>query len=162
MAENNGKNLTTLIKITNETKEFEADGITWYIEEQISYDRWIAFLKYNQELAFNMDLDSMWENLEASYNANNEQRYADSAVILRDIMQGVKNMSDKRIPAACKVCALFINEKDEDRRWINEDMIQKKINHWRNAGIEMGSFFQLALTISPAFLKIFKLLSPDT
>lgn len=164
MDEENGKltPLIKLIKITKETKEFDGYKKHWLIEDQISYDRWIAFLKGNQELAFNMDLDSMWENLQSAYNANNEGRYADSAVTIRDIMQGVQNMSENRIPAAVKICALFINEPDEDRRFINADMIQRKVEDWRMAGIEMGSFFHLALTISPAFLKIFKLLSPDT
>lgn len=147
---------TKLLKIDKETKSFQANGKTYYVEESISFDRWEKYLEFNVELGWDCTIPEMAKALGQIYNHLNDQNFADAAVLTRDKMMGLKQMSEKKIPAALKLCALFVNEEKEDRRFINEDMISKKVEDWKQEGIDVAGFFQLALHIIPGYMESLK------
>ncbi|MGG5503228.1 hypothetical protein ACPDHQ_07330, partial [Myroides odoratimimus] len=62
------------------------------------------------------------------------------------ILQMEKGFTLEQHPVL-RYCALFINEEKEDRRIINDQMIQSKINDWQEGGVDMNSFFLLLLSL---------------
>lgn len=69
-------------------------------------------------------------------------------------MNGIKTVDNRRVPMLELVC-LFINSKDEDRKVINDDMIQLKLSDWEAEGLDMMPFFQLAVSSIKNFSSVY-------
>jgi hypothetical protein len=151
-----------LLTIDPATRDFTANGRKYIVENAISFQRWNEYQKLQVELGYSITFKELFEKLGEAYELLNSQKFADSAVCIRGIMKGISDIDAKETPSALKLCALFINEENEDRRYINEDMINRKVDDWEKEGIDMNSFFQLALHILPGFLSTLKSISPDT
>ena len=65
----------------------------------------------------------------------------------------VKRLED---PTALRLCCLFINREDEDRRYIDEDLITEKIEDWKKEGIDMASFFGFASATIPGLKNLYE------
>lgn len=151
-----------LLKIDPDTKDFTANGNRYLVENEISFDRWNKYQKLQIELGYSISFPDLFNKLQEVYNLCNSLKFADAVVLVRDIMKGVIDVQKEQDPAALRLCALFINREDEDRRTINEDVIAQKLEDWRKEGIDVGSFFQLALHIIPGFQETYKVISQDT
>jgi len=139
----NGKVLKT---IDIKTKSFTANGKEYFIEMGgISMERFIEYEKLQVELGYGVTFIQLYEAIKESYELTNKQRFADLAVKLYNILQGVKTFEERRIPAF-ELCALFINEKDENRGIITKDMIANKLSDWEAEGLDAVPFFQLAVS----------------
>lgn len=143
---------------------FTANGNEYTIEGGISFDRWKEYQKLQPQLALDITTEDIFLQIREAYSILNKPNPAilDAGVILANLMKGVATISDKRHPVALRMCALFINRKDEDRKGINEDLINSKIEDWRAEGFDIGSFFQLALYSIPGFTRILNLITPGT
>ena len=139
--------LRKLITIEPGTKEFTANGRRYVIESQISADRYSFYLRESVKFSFAQSVEQLFESFREIYNCTNNPKkgLGDVAVIARDAMKGIEGIV-KRVedPVALRLCCLFINRDDEDRRYIDEDLITSKIEDWIKEGIDMASFFQLA------------------
>jgi hypothetical protein len=60
------------------------------------------------------------------------------------------------------MCALFINYEGEDVRYFSEPLLQEKINDWREAGIDVNFFLNVAAHSVPHFFTALKESSQDT
>lgn len=150
-----------LLVIDPKTKSFTANGKEYLVENEISFQRWRKYQKLQIELGYNTSFEKLFTDLSKCYELLNQQKFADSAVAIRDIMKGIKDIQEQKHPAALQLCTLFINTSDEDRRYISEDLMDRKIDDWEKEGYDIGSFFQLALGIIPGFLQTYKLISQD-
>jgi hypothetical protein len=139
--------LRKLITIEATTKEFEANGKKYTIESQISADRYSFYLRESIKFSFGQSVEQLFQAFAEIYNCTNNPKkgLGDIAVISRDAMKGIEGIV-KRVedPVALRLCCLFINREDEDRRYIDEDLITSKIDDWKKEGIDMTSFFQFA------------------
>jgi hypothetical protein len=155
MAEEKGIQLITL---TKDTKEFEANGVKYFVESTISRKRWVYYLRESPKLAFGQTVEEIFNTFLEIYNITNEEgfRRGDIAVLARDAMKGIEGIANREDQVIVRLCALFINAEDEDRRDINEDMISRKIADWDARGIDMQSFFQFALAFIPNFKNLYE------
>jgi hypothetical protein len=153
---------TKLITLDGNTKEFMANGTLYRIETTISERRWIAYQKLQVEIGFNVQFHEFFQQLRQAYDKLNQQKFADAAVIIYNLMSGVKQVGENDTPTIIAMCALFINAEDEDRTIITDEMVEKKRTDWQIEGIDMNSFFQLAVHSIPDFISVYKVLSQDT
>lgn len=147
-----------LIKLDGSTKDFTANGKRYIIETSISRKRWAFYLRESVNLAFGQTVEEIFNAFLEIYNITNEEgfRRGDVAVICRDAMKGIEMIANRDKETVVRLCTLFINEENEDRRTINEDMIAQKIEDWDEAGVDMNSFFQFALAFIPNFKSLYE------
>lgn len=143
------------------TVKFPANGKEYIIEQQVSFDRWIQYEEIQEELMWGLTPKEQFNNLQKIIDEANEGNIANVGIIAREQMLGVKRKLDKRWPTALRMCALFCNTADEDRKTITEEMINIKIADWRAEGYDINSFFTLALTTIPGYLDILNSITRD-
>lgn len=134
---------------------FEANGKTYTIEGGLSIERYAEFQILEKELAYGLTVKGMFDKINDGYQLLNQQRFADAAVLMNNLMRGVSKM-EEREPVILKICALFCNTEGEDRTVINDDMITAKIGDWKKEGIDFKCFFQLASSSVSGLLEIYR------
>lgn len=122
---------------------FEANGKKYFIEGAMSIERYAEFQLYEKELAYGMTVKGIFDRLQKVYQLLNKMKFADSAVIIYDVIKGLAKLEDRE-PTVLKICALVINEENEDRKEFSTDMINRKISDWKAEGIDMQDFFLVA------------------
>ncbi len=145
----------SLKEINFEDKQFTANGKTYFVEQSLSYRRWIEWRKIQPQLAFDCDYGTMFAQLRKAYDLLNQrdQKPLDAGNILFNLMNGIQQaMDDKQVPLVMRLCALFMNTADEDRTTITEEMIQVKADDFNTEGISMHSFFLFAISSIPNFI----------
>lgn len=145
-------------KLAQGQKMFEANGVKYYVEERLSLDRFIKYQELELELGIGINTKNLMQNLSNIYSQLNEAKFADAVIKLHDLMKGVVIL-DKKQPTALRMCALFINAEDEDRKTITEDVITTKIDNWKTEGFDMNDFFQFALGTVNGFSEIYNEIS---
>ena len=139
-----------------------ANGKEYFIESQVSFDRWIQYEELQEELMWGITPKDQFNNLQKIIDEANEGNLANVGIFTRELMLGVKRKLDKRWPTALRLCALVCNTADEDRKTISEEQINIKIEDWKKEGYDINSFFTLALSTIPGFLDILRNITQDT
>lgn len=140
-----------LKKIEPNQKSFTANGVDYYVEYSLSIARYKAYLKLQNHFAFDGGFGGVMASLKTAYELLNKQNFADSAVLLHNTLNGIETI-DTRHHAAIQMCCLFLNAKDEDRRFIDDTVIDKKIADFEAEGIPMDFFLQLAKSLTIGYL----------
>ncbi len=144
VTENTGKTILKVIDI--KTKSFTANGKEYFIEMGgISMERFIEYEKLQVELGYGVTFIQLYDAIKEGYELCNKQKFADLAVKMYNILQGIKTFEERRTPAF-ELCALFINTKDENRAIITKDIIATKLADWEVEGLDAVPFFQLAVS----------------
>ena len=133
-------------------RSFIANQKEYFIETQLSIERFHEFQIYEKEAGFSLSFKSMVDTLMEIYEDLNTMRAADASVKVHNLLAGITKIQEKE-HVLLKICALFMNTEDEDRGIINEDMIRTKIEDW--AGYDVGGFFTIALNSVNGFFKIY-------
>lgn len=129
-----------------ENGEFVANGKKYFLEPQISLERFKAMSQYEIEISFATSFKKLWKDLNDLRAMLNKAEFVDSAVKLRDIMEGLHRVNDARNHHPILwYCTLILNTEDEDRRAVDEKVMNDKIKDWEEAGIPISSFFELVL-----------------
>ena len=135
-----------LKKIDLETKNFTANGTEYVIENELSIQKSVFAEAAKLELERGVRIGSQAEDWKKVYDLCNENKLADIAVMAYNNTRGFKDFF-KQHHAVIRLCACYINYKGEDRRYINDDAVNKKATDWQEEGYSMDSFFLLALAI---------------
>jgi hypothetical protein len=138
--------------------QFMANGKLYIIESGFSIERFALYQQYQIEAGYGVSFVEMLKNWERVVNYANALRFTDIAVLAHNMVRGVAKIADRE-PVLLKMCALFINEQNEDRRTINPDIITAKINDWRAEGYDIRGFFTLASNIITGFIEHYERLS---
>lgn len=145
--------MTNLVSFKPEVGEqFEVNSKKYIIEEKLSIARAIEASKIELEL-FDMNVPNFKNSLIGAYNdlnGNNKDKcvkFADASIKIYNLVQKMEKGFTLEQHPVLRYCALFINEEKEDRRIINDQMIQSKINDWQEGGVDMNSFFLLLLSL---------------
>lgn len=136
--------MTQLKTIDLKEKRFTANGTEYFIESGLSFERFRMYQKLQIECGYESGFYGMFENIKKIYELCNGMKFADIAVMTSNILHGMAKVDERKIPVL-NLCALFINTKDEDRKIINDDIVDKKIADWEAEGLDVTPFFQLAL-----------------
>ena len=94
--------------------------------------------------------------------ARGQDALGELAIITNDLITGGFLMEKREIHPALRMCALFINRKDENLAVITDAMIAEKVNDWRTEGISVSYFFAFAWHLIPGFITAYKASSPGT
>lgn len=138
--------------------QFVANGHNYYISEKISVRRFREFEKLVPQLTFGVGFNEMYAALGKAYKALNDKRNADAAVIVHNIMSGIKDADDEsRFHPALHTCALVINREGEDTGKYDKALQEEKIRDWEEEGLNMLDFFTLALTSINGFRETYLL-----
>lgn len=127
---------------------FEANGHKYTISKKISVKRWEQYEKLEPRLTYGVSFAEMFKQLKLAYEALNTKagNIADAAVILHNLMNGIKSIEDEnREHPALLMCALVINREGEDSGDFDEALNLEKIADWRKEGFDILPFFTFAL-----------------
>jgi len=157
----------SLKTIDPNAKEFIANGKTYRVYHTVSFDRYEAYEMLQIEIGLARTFAQLQNELKEAYDLCNEvasgkKVFADLAVLLRDVIVGTTLVGERQTHPILRMCALFINRADEDIRYIDEALIESKVNDWKAEGIDMGYFFGFALRSIPGFIEAYKVVSRDT
>lgn len=141
----------------NENK-FMANGKEYFIETHLSVGRFCEYQILQAELAQGMTVKKYMEKTAVLYQLINQQRFADAAVTLRQMMDGMLTLEAKE-PVVLKLCTLFINTADEDRTTWGNDLVVNKMADWKAEGIAADDFFQVAFTTVPGYIDAYNKLT---
>lgn len=140
------KNELTILPVT--TREFEAGGKKYYVEDDLSIARYQAFQRYELELGMSLTFQQLIEQLQDCFRILNNQEWAEAAVMIYKLIEGAVPLGEKKA-TALYVAALFINSAGEDRAAWSETMAKEKIDDWKNIGVNF--FLGLALSKCKGF-----------
>lgn len=144
-----------LKKLDLNAKTFEANGKKYHIESGLSLERYIMYQKMQIEVGYEVGFYGLFEKVKKIYDLCNQMKFADIAVLSRNILDGITKVDDRKIPGLT-LAALFINEENENRLIINNDMVDQKIADWEAEGYDMLPFLQLAISSIPNFSIAYK------
>ena len=149
-----------LKKINLTTGKFSANGQNYTILKNIPLSRYRQFKKLQPRLVYGMDTKTLMQNCVKAFGYLNSPKPepANAAIIIHNIMNGIKDVDDdSREDAALLICALIIVRDGEDVGVYNEALSSEKIRDWEKEGYEPDGFFLLALTSINAFKETFDL-----
>lgn len=127
-----------------DSKQITANGNTYYLESELSIERFIAFQKLEVELAYQTGFAGVMKALDRAKVFLNKTDFVSASVEITNIQDVMrKSDKDKRIPSI-DICSLFLNTKDEDRRWITDQMLEEKQKDFESEGIPVSFFLTLA------------------
>lgn len=133
------------IRKVNDGGKIKEIEIEYFIESELSIERAVwkehFCLVLERGIAVGKQTDD-WQKvfeLSGQHGKDNE-----IAVIAHNNLIGFKDLFENR-PTILKLCALFINTRDEDRRFIGDITINEKISDWHEGAIAYSSFFLLAI-----------------
>lgn len=141
---------------------FMANGKEYFITSFLAVTRFCEFQIFEKEFAYSTDLKSLFREINECHamlkGAMNFGTVSDVIVRLDNLQRGVARLEEKE-PTALKLCALFINTEKEDPGTWSVDLMNVKIQDFKDSGIEMKDFFQLALTSQHSFIDIYNQMS---
>jgi hypothetical protein len=152
--------MSELKQIDLKTGKFSANGHNYTILKQIPLSRYRQFKKLQPRLIYGMDAKTLMQNCLKSFNYLNSPKPepANAAIILHNIMSGIKDVDDdSREDPALLICSLIIVRDGEDIGVYDEVLCAEKIRDWEKEGYEPDGFFLLALTSINAFKQTFDL-----
>lgn len=144
-----------LKKIDSKEKSFEANGKRYFIESSLSIERYIAFQKIEVELAYGGGFLGVYQGLNKCIDLLNDRKWVDAAVLLVNTRDSIGNLDKKRIPAL-DMCGLFINEANEDRKRITDEMLLAKQADWEAEGIPADFFLTIAVNLVRGYKEVLK------
>lgn len=154
-------------KIAPDAKEFEANGRRYRVVSSLTVSRYEDFELFQLEVGIGRSFEAIQQSINHAYRLCNrvvkgEEVFAELAILLRDMSIGASLAGTHTPHAVLKMCALFLVRDDEDLSRCPNELIEDKINDWREAGIDMGYFFTFALLTIPGFLQAYRSASRAT
>lgn len=131
-----------LIEIPYNSKKFEANGHTYYVEDSLSIERYKAFQKMEIELGMTYNFSVLVDKLKTAFELQNKQKFAEVSVLIYQLMEGAVLINEKT-PTAMYVTTLFVNRSDENRTTWSKSLAEEKFKDWEN--INANFFLVLAL-----------------
>ncbi len=147
------------IKNVSQLDEFNANGHKYIIRTSLTVSRFEEFEKVQVRVGYGVDFRGMFQNMRKAYDYLNESQLADAAIVLYNVMNGIKNELDGRENEVLDLCALFICREDEDVAVYDPQMNKRKIEDWKTEGISMESFFTLAFNLVNGFIPVYNQVS---
>lgn len=122
---------------------FTANGKTYYIEQALSIERYCEFTILEKELGYGMNFETMLKKHKQLHSMLNKQELVSASVMVDSMVKGIAKLNERE-PVQLKMCALFVNEENEDRAAWSADLYTRKIEDWKKEGIAVQDFFALA------------------
>lgn len=149
-------------RIDMDKGSFVANGVEYFVQTQLTINRFCEFQILEKELAFSMTFEKVFQEINEACELFDESRtfgdLANAKIKLDNLRRGIAKLEEKE-PTALKICTLFINTAEEDVSVWNNDTMTKKINDWKAEGIAIQDFFSFALNSVNGFINIYNQMS---
>lgn len=146
-----------LRKLEAGTQYFDCGGKKYYISDKLSFIKFQKLSEWSLEFGFSATFKDIFTGLKKAYELVNQTKFADTAVVLHNMMSGIVNLEQKD-NVAFRMCALFILEEGENEIEYNEAKINEKIDNWAKE-LDAGFFLNFAASIVPNWISAYKLVS---
>lgn len=148
-------------RIDIQSGKFEANGRTYYIQENLSLRRYTEYLKLSNEISFGVTFNEIYQTLNKIWKACSTGNDILAAInTCRELsynqINAVVDFASREHPTILRFCALFINAEDEDLAKYDDRIVDQKINDWIEEGLDIQDFFYLAARYNPEFIVAFK------
>ncbi len=134
---------TALITPDKKELSFMANGKKYFIEKKVSIARRMICDELVVEVSGGGNMGNNFNDWKKVYELSNGMKFADIVVLAYNRMEGVKKWKENHDPVMA-LCALYINEEKEDRRFLSQEQIKAKIADWEAEGIEYAFFLNMA------------------
>jgi len=139
-------------------KQFECGGRTFFVQDSLSFNRYRELQRISIEFGFSTTFIDLFKEVKKAYDfVQTNKNWGDLAVTLYNIIAGVSNLDEKDAPAL-RLCALFINEAEEDVTVYDELKIKDKINCWSKE-LDISPFFNMAVNLVNGWMPAYKVTS---
>jgi len=137
-------------------KQFTCDGRTFYVQDSLSFNRYRELQRISIEFGYSTTFIELFKEIQKCYDfVQTNKNWGDLAVTLYNILNGISTIGVKDAPAL-RLCALFINEADEDVTIFDEAKIQEKIDCWAKE-LDVSPFFHMAVNLVGGWMPAYKL-----
>lgn len=140
-------------------KHFEVGKRKFYVKETLSFNRYRELQKLIIEFAYSATFIDLFKNIRTAWDFMNALKLGEAAVVLHNIMMGIKTLEDKE-DAALRMCALFMDEEGEDPTVYDEGKMKEKIECWATE-LDVSPFFQFAANCVPGWIAACKIVTQD-
>lgn len=142
-------------------KKFECGGRTFYVQDSLSFNRFRELQRISIEFGFSTTFVELFKEIQKCYDyVQTNKNWGDLAVTLFNLLHGVSSI-DNKDPAAIRLCALFINEKDEDVTVFDEAKMKDKIECWSKE-LDVSPFFHLAASLVDGWMPAYNITIRNT
>lgn len=145
-----------LKQIEDSATSFIANGVTYFIKDSLSIERYRWFEKYQIEFGFGMDYDSLRKLHKKSVDLANKGKGIEAWTVIVNIIEKMDKEPDKTLNSALLLCALYIVEEDEDLTVWEESKANVKIENWNKEGYDSHCFFRLAANLVSGYIQHFE------
>ncbi len=145
-----------------EKTSFTANGKEYFLTSKLSIARFVEFEKLGIIHGFGKDFQAVFSDLADIYECLENQKIASAAVKVSNLLQGVTRvLQESDHHPILKICALFINTKDENVKEYNEAVIESKIQDWYAEGFNFDDFFLLASSLVKGYMSAYEKITAD-
>ena len=138
-------------------KHFECGGKKFYLRDSLSFNRYRELQTMIIEFSFSATFVDLFKNVNAAWDFMNSLKFGEAAIVLHNIMMGVKSLETK-YDVAFRMCALFIDQEGEDPTKYDESQMKEKIDCWAEE-LDVSPFFHLAANLVPSWMNAYKIVS---
>jgi len=148
--------MNELKQLDFKSKNFTANGQEYIILNEVPLSRYIEYQKEVPKLTYGVTFPEMFKNLKTAFDLLNKMKFAESSVVIHNIMNGIAEVeNENRHDAALRICTLFIVRKDENLGEYDKSLSEAKIKDWSAEGYGIIGFFHLALISIEGFRQTF-------
>jgi hypothetical protein len=140
--------------------KWDCGGKTFYKHDSLSFNRYRELQRIAIEFGFSRTFIELYKSLNKAEEYLNKVQLVDAAVEMRNAKLGVASLESKDDPSL-RLCALFINEADEDVTVFDETKIKEKIDCWAKE-LDVVPFFHLAASLVHGWMPAYKLITQLT
>ena len=142
-------------------KKFECGGRTFYVQDSLSFNRFRELQRISIEFGFSTTFVELFKEIQKCYDyVQTNKNWGDLAVTLYNLLHGVSSI-DNKDAAALRLCALFINEENEDVTVFDEAKMKSKIECWSKE-LDVSPFFHLAASLVDGWMPAYNITIRNT
>jgi len=154
--------MTDSLKVIDfKEKKFTCGGRTFYVQDSLSFNRFRELQRISIEFGFSTTFVELFKEIQKAYDfVQTNKNWGDLAVTLYNLLHGVAAIENKDA-AALRLCALFINESDEDVTVFDEAKMKDKIECWSKE-LDVSPFFHLAASLVDGWMPAYNITIRNT
>jgi hypothetical protein len=148
------------LELSPDAKQFEANGVIYTLDENMTIARYRLFERYRMEVGFGTTVSSIFGEITEAIQLldrgfQGELVVSHATYKLHNLLFGIKNGEEKYGPAIW-MCALFFNAPGEDVRQFDPELMKVKVQNWEEAGISARFFIYKACSMIADYSRIYE------